>query len=147
MKKPKPKPRHFISAQTISRGADLRKAGFSWNECADMLGEKMQSLRAALDRNGVPAYGKRGGVKIVPDEAVLKARELRAQGMPWKRIEKQLGFNWLTIVGRIMVENREARKNAQRPITTSSRTQVSRSPAGNSQECGDNARRARDPDL
>lgn len=126
MKKHKPKPRHFISAQTISRGADLRKAGFSWNECAEMMGEKMQSLRAALDRNGVPAFGVRGAVKIVPDEAVLKARELREQGVPWKRIEKQLGFNWMTIVGRIMVENREARKNVQRPITASGRTQVSR---------------------
>lgn len=113
MKKPKPQPRHFISAQTISRGADLRKAGFSWNECADMLGEKMQSLRAALDRNGVPAFGKRGGVKIVPDEAVLKARELREKRVPWKIIQRDLGFSWSAMAWRINSENRKARANAR----------------------------------
>lgn len=109
MKKRKPKPRHFISAQTISRGADLRRAGFSWNECAEMMGEKMQSLRAALDRNGVPAFGVRGSPKIIPDEAIVKARELRAQRVSWKLIERELGFNWSSIAWRINSENKKAR--------------------------------------
>lgn len=112
MKKRTSKPRHFISAQTISRGTDLRKAGFSWNECAEMLGEKMQSLRSALDRNGVPAFGVRGTPKIIPDEAIIKARELRARRVSWKLIERDLGFNWSSIASRINSENRKAAKNA-----------------------------------
>lgn len=113
MKTRKRKPRHFISEQTISRGADLRKAGFSWSECSEMMGEKMQSLRSALDRNGVPAYGKKGALEVIPADVIAQARELRAQRVPWKNIERQLGFKWVSINSRICVENRKAKANAQ----------------------------------
>lgn len=112
MKKRKPKPRRVMTPQIISRCTDLRKAGFSWNECAAMMGEKMQSLRTALDRNGVPAFGQRGsggGVRKTPAEAVLKARELRAQGVCWKLIERELGINLNTLSTIIHRENKAAR--------------------------------------
>lgn len=112
MKKRKPKPRRIMTPQIISRCTDLRKAGFSWNECADMMGEKMQSLRAALDRNGVPAFGRRGshgGMIKIPAETILKARELRSQGMCWKLIERELGVSLYSLSARISKENKAAR--------------------------------------
>lgn len=105
-------PRRIMTPQIISRCTDLRKAGFSWNECADMMGEKMQSLRAALDRNGVPSFGSRGsagGHTKTPPETVLRARELRAQGVCWKLVERELGVSFNTLAIIICRENKAAR--------------------------------------
>lgn len=113
MKKRKPKPRHFLTDQVISQCIDLRKYGFTWRECGEMLGEKMHSLRGSLIRAGVPMVGGVGGgdgrpVKATP-EMVLKARELRAQGVCWKLVERELDVSWLTLASSIYAEDKAAR--------------------------------------
>lgn len=109
MKKRKPKPRRFLSKQTISQCIDLRAYGFSWDECSDMLSEKKHSLRAALMRAGIPMTGLHGRPVTATPELILKARELRSHKVSWKMIERQLGVNWLTLARNIYRENEVAR--------------------------------------
>ena len=109
MKKRKPKPRHFLTEQVISQCIDLRAYGFTWMQCEEMLGEKMHSLRAALMRAGVPMLGVKGRLVKATPELVLKARELRAQGMCWKLVERELGVNWLTLAYHVYAEDKAAR--------------------------------------
>lgn len=114
MKKRKPKPRHFLTEQVISQCIDLRDHGFTWRECGEMLGEKMDSLRGALIRAGVPMVGTKEGQengcpKKATPELTAKARQLRAEGMCWKLIERTIGVNWKTIAWRIYAENKADR--------------------------------------
>lgn len=109
MKKSKPKPRRFLAKQTISQCIDLRAYGFSWDECSDMLSEKKHSLRAALMRAGIPMTGLHGRPVTATPELILKARELRAQKVRWKVVERQLGVNWLTLARHVYAEDKAAR--------------------------------------
>lgn len=101
-----------ITAEMMASGAELHNAGHSWAECGELLGINGQSLRLAMVRNGVKVMPHRVGAKtIATPELKAKARELRAQGVCWKLIERQLGVSWGTLSSAIRREDQQQKQS------------------------------------
>ena len=82
----------FITTTAIAQAKDLRAYGFTWKECASLVGYKWPALRRAVLRAGGAA-----SYQAVCPGAVAMAIELRATGMPWKLIGREVGQNYRTL--------------------------------------------------
>lgn len=101
-----------ITPDLIDLGAKLRAQNVQWQHCGELLGVNHTSLRGAMRRAGIDAGGP-GRLVIATPELIDQARQLKAQGMRWKAIERQLGVSWVTLTSRISKQNRAARDGIQ----------------------------------
>lgn len=86
-----------ITTRHLMQAADLRKAGFSWWACGELLDVNGSSLRKSYmrEKDAIPrVYGH------VSHETCLQGLELRAKGMKWKAIARKLNVNWMTLYKR-----------------------------------------------
>lgn len=96
-----------ITADIMERGAQLRKEGLPWEQCGEKLGVNYKSLRSAMGRKGIKAEGK--PPRLATPELVARARALRAQGVCWKLVERELGVNFKTLANRVALEDKRER--------------------------------------
>lgn len=95
-----------ITPELMAQGVALRAQGKTWAGCGDALGLNGASLRSALARAGIKAPGRLGAEPVATPERIARARELRAQGMCWKLIERQLGVSGSTLAKAISKLNK-----------------------------------------
>lgn len=99
-----------ITAAMIQQGEELRASGLGWVDCGKAIGINGQSLRAAMRRAGIAATGVAiGPTLIATPERMARAAELRAQGVCWKLIGRELGINSATLANAFWRMNRKAR--------------------------------------
>ncbi|CAB4149835.1 hypothetical protein UFOVP555_40 [uncultured Caudovirales phage] len=105
----------LITPEHIAKGIALREQGHSWGSCGEVLGVKPDSLRLAMLRKGVNPAVPQSSIRLarpgVRPELKAKARELRAQGMCWKLIERELGVNWETLAQAIHRDNKQQKQS------------------------------------
>lgn len=96
----------LITPELIAKGIALREQGHSWASCGEVLGVKPDSLRLAMLRKGVNPCVPQSKILVAAagthqivatPERIAQARELRAQGMCWKLIERQMGVKGETL--------------------------------------------------
>lgn len=78
----------------------MRAYGFTWEECEALLGYNWSALRRAALREGAKV-----NYQPVCKEALARARELRATGLPWKVIGREVGQNYRTLKNYISRQN------------------------------------------
>lgn len=105
-----PRKRLQIPVRRIKRAIQLREQGKSWAHCAMVLGVYPKALRLAVyDHLGVPEPKAKRAVVAAP-EVIAKARELRAQRVRWKAIERELGISWRALADQIYRQNKAAQQ-------------------------------------
>lgn len=76
----------------------LRDSGLTWREVAERLGTTIYKLRLAWSKAEYPADRRRNVKKktnpVITQAVIDRATELRAAGMRWKRIGRELNTNW-----------------------------------------------------
>lgn len=84
------------------KAISMRKAGLPWSIIAQKLSYKARSLKQwAKDQGYEPQK-----VKASP-ENLAEAKELRAKGLCWKLVEREMGINWRTLSRAICIEDRK----------------------------------------
>lgn len=84
------------------KAISMRKAGLPWSIIAQKLSYKARSLKQwAKDRGYEPQK-----VKASPAN-LARAKELRAKGVCWKLVEREMGINWRTLSRAICIEDRK----------------------------------------
>lgn len=86
------------------KAISMRKAGLPWSIIAQKLSYKTRSLKQWAKDHGYEPQK----VKASPAN-LARAKELRAKGVCWKLVEREMGINWRTLYRAICVENRKAR--------------------------------------
>lgn len=100
------------SVAIAAKAMELHKAGGSWVAIAKELGVDRSWLKHWVNKAGYPRNDKTR-IKASPAN-LLKARGLRAQGVCWKLVGRQVGVdNWRTLQRAIAFENKAARDAKQ----------------------------------
>lgn len=93
------------SAEIAAKAADLRKAGLTWMEIERQLDVTKNWLDRWMAKIGFKKSGKEDR-KSSP-ENLRKARELRAAGICWKMVARQVGIDhWRTLQRAITMEDK-----------------------------------------
>lgn len=92
-----PVKRKDVALKAIS----MRKAGLPWSIIAQKLSYKARSLKQWAKDHGYEPQK----VKASP-ENLAKAKELRAKGLCWKLVEREMGINWRTLYRAIAIQKR-----------------------------------------
>lgn len=93
-----PVKRKEVALKAIS----MRKDGLPWPIIAQKLSYKARSLKQWAKDHGY----EQQKVKASP-ENLAKAKDLRAKGLCWKMVEREMGINWRTLSRAICIEDRK----------------------------------------
>lgn len=93
-----PVKRKEVALKAIS----MRKAGLPWSIIAQKLSYKARSLKQWAKDHGYEPQK----VKASPAN-LARAKELRAKGICWNLVEREIGINWRTLYRAICVESRK----------------------------------------
>ncbi len=95
------------TAELTAKALELREAGSKWTEICKQLNINKSWLQWHINKAGYQRNDK-SRLKTSPAN-VQKARELRANGMCWKRVEREMGIVAETLRRVIATEDRAAR--------------------------------------
>lgn len=94
------------TAELRAKAIELRAAGLKWVTIARQLKVTLAWLAWHTEKAGVVRYDQ-DRLKTSPAN-LLKARELRAAGVPWKLVEREIGVNRQTLSRAIIKQNQAA---------------------------------------
>lgn len=97
------------SAQIAVKAIKLREEKLKWREIAKKLQVNQSWLRNWVEKAGYE-HNNKHVLKSSP-ENLLRARQMRSDGICWKLIEREIGVAWRTLQRAICVENSKARNN------------------------------------
>lgn len=95
------------SMEIALKAVELRKESATWKDIAKQLKVNLRWLRNWVKKAGYQPKNK-DALKASPAN-LSRARQLRADGVCWKLIEREIGVSWRTLQWAICVENRKAR--------------------------------------
>lgn len=98
------------SVEVASEAIRLRQAGYKWTEIAKKLRVTLKLLEHWTAKQGLRP--DRSKMKGSPAN-LARARELRAAGVPWKLVEREIGVCFHTLRKAILVEDRKMRDGQQ----------------------------------
>lgn len=101
----------IITPEVKAQAKTLRDSGMSWADCGEALSVNPKTLKTVMLRSGIPLSPVPAGKpSVATPELKARARELRAQGVCWKLVERALGVSWRALSSAIHLENKMAKQ-------------------------------------